>query len=114
MLRYLDAIEPLVIFCSRPLAFPRPSVVGFFAADLDNSFKRGRGACVVLGVIRPRCEGVTRPLDGVIRPPRDEATEDGRLLPTVGADSFVVETKTPHFGGQVKYCLLRENISVRY
>lgn len=89
MFRYFDAIEPLVIFCSRPLAFPRPGAVGVLAADLDNSLIRDRAAGVVLGVIRPRYEGVTRPLDGVMRPlgppmdgvarpPRDEATEDGR------------------------------------
>lgn len=47
--------------------------------------------------------------EGVTRPPREEVTEDGRRAaptPTVGADNFVVATKTPQFGGQVKYCLL--------
>jgi hypothetical protein len=77
------------------------------------------------GVRRPvDADGVTRPLeidtDGVMRPPmlddaegvirplRDEATEEGRYWdpgPTVGADNLVVATKTPHLGGQVKYCL---------
>lgn len=41
-------------------------------------------------------EGVTRP----------EATEGGLApKPTVGEESLVVATKTPHMGGQEKYCL---------
>lgn len=51
-----------------------------------------------LGVIRPLKEGVSRPL-------RVDATDEGRLAPprpTVGADNLVVATKTPHFGGQEK------------
>jgi len=82
----------------------------------------------VPGVTRPRNEGVTRPLDtdgvmrplcdndvdkpekeGVVRPPREEATEEGLWMPparTIGAESLVVATKTPRLGGQIKYCLL--------
>lgn len=75
------------------------------------------------GVTRPFVrEGVTRPLkmlgvmrpekDGVIRPDIDarvDATEDGRENapgPTVGGESFVTATKTPHLGGQTKYRFL--------
>lgn len=75
------------------------------------------------GVTRPFVrEGVTRPLkilgvmrpekDGVIRPDieaRFDATDEGREKapgPTVGGDSFVTATKTPHLGGQSKYRLL--------
>ena len=68
------------------------------------------------GVLRPlpndeRAEGVILPdaeKEGVIRPLRVDATDEGRdmEIPTVGADSFVVATKTPQLGGQVKYCFL--------
>lgn len=69
------------------------------------------------GVIRelvlkdmPDVDGVIRPdMEGVVRPPREEATDEGRLTapgPTVGADSFVVATKTPQLGGHEKYCFL--------
>lgn len=97
---------------------------------LDPGVHRPAG---VDGVIRPADdEGVTRPFDvvvvlerdlrpegkpnvdgvilpesncnGVIRPFRDEATDEGRetLGPAVAADNFVAATKTPQFGGQVK------------
>ena len=66
------------------------------------------------GVFRPlpmegRAEGVIRPdaeKEGVMRPLRTDATDDGRDIPTVAADSFVKATKTPQLGGHVKYCLL--------
>lgn len=79
------------------------------------------------GVVRPvevDAEGVIRELvlndmevegvflpdtEGVARPPRDDATDDGRGTapgPTVGAESFVVAMKTPQLGGHEKYCLL--------
>lgn len=122
MFIYFDAIDPLVIFCSKPFVFPRLGAVGVFAVDLDSALIRALAAGVVLGVMRPgndgvirplEPEGVTRPLgpvnDGVIRPPRDEATDEGRYkapAPTVGAESFVVATKTPQLGGHAKYCLL--------
>lgn len=80
-------------------------------------------AGVALGVMRPREEGVTRPLciddeveeaympenEGVVRPPRDDATEEGLWIPparAIGADNLVVATKTPRLGGHTKYCLL--------
>ena len=54
-----------------------------------------------------------RPLkDGVIRPERDarvDATEGGlddMPCTTVGIDNLEYATKTPHFGGQEKYCFL--------
>jgi hypothetical protein len=62
-------------------------------------------------------EGVIRPdIEGVVRPPRDEATEDGRWTapgPTVGAESFVVATKIPQFGGHEKYCFLARRDEMR-
>jgi hypothetical protein len=88
----------------------------------------------VPGVVLPAVEGVTRPLRkeaegvlgiendgvvlplnaGVVLPPRDDATDDGRTAPgpTVGGESFVVATKTPHFSGHEKYCLLENNINI--
>lgn len=69
------------------------------------------------GVFRPlpndeRVEGVILPeaeKEGVIRPLRTDATDDGRDIdsPVVGADSLVDATKTPQLGGQEKYCLLQ-------
>lgn len=59
----------------------------------------------VEGVTRPEREGVTRPPP----PPREEATDEGRMYapgPTVGAESLLVATKTPHLSGQAKYALL--------
>ena len=68
------------------------------------------------GVFRPlpkegRAEGVILPdaeKEGVIRPLRLEATDEGREkeIPTVAAESFVDATKTPQLGGHEKYCLL--------
>jgi hypothetical protein len=46
----------------------------------------------------------------VSHPLREEAAEGGRWTdprPTVGRDNLVVATKTPHLGGQVKYCFLK-------
>lgn len=72
------------------------------------------------GVLRPlaideRAEGVILPdaeKEGVIRPLRVDATDEGREIPTVGADNLVEATKTPQFGGQVKYCRLHwESVS---
>lgn len=40
-----------------------------------------------------------------------EATDEGlEVIPgsTVGIDSLLAATKTPHFGGQLKYLFLRE------
>lgn len=48
-------------------------------------------------------------MDGVVLPPRDDATEEGRCIapgPTVGGESLVVATKTPHFSEHEKYCFL--------
>lgn len=63
------------------------------------------------GVTRPDVAGVTLPLiDGVVRPLRVEATEDGRdtmPLRTAGGDNLLEATKTPQFGGQEKYCMLK-------
>ena len=53
------------------------------------------------GVILPEAEK-----EGVILPLRTDATEDGLEWPTVGADNLVDATKTPQFGGHVKYCFL--------
>lgn len=72
----------------------------------------------VEGVIRPTlmengAEGVTRPeTEGVIRPPRDDATDGGRPFgPTVGGESLVAATNTPQFGGHAKYCFLHVRVS---
>lgn len=64
------------------------------------------------GVLRPFAlieedkEGVTLPdTDGVTRPLRIDATEDGRELdptPVVGEESLEAAMKTPQFGGQKK------------
>ena len=61
------------------------------------------------GVILPDAEN-----EGVILPLRTDATEDGREVetPAVGAESFVEATKTPQFGGQVKYCLLHNALAL--
>lgn len=62
------------------------------------------------GVTRPLlrdmdAEGVIRPeKEGVIRPLRDEATDDGlKVRATVGGDNLVKATKTPQLLGHVKY-----------
>lgn len=65
----------------------------------------------IAGVTRPDdIPGVTLPLiDGVVRPLRVEATEDGRdtiPLRIAGGESLLVATKTPQFRGQEKYCTL--------
>jgi hypothetical protein len=126
---YLDAREPAVILSVKDEALEFAGLV-----DLENVPSRARAAGVVPGVTRPvdmgvfrpfemevegvtlplasdvEAEGVTRPeMDGVIRPPREEATEDGRRTapgPTVGGESFVVATKTPQLAGHEKYCFL--------
>lgn len=71
------------------------------------------------GVTRPLAAGVILPfeIDGVVRPPSEDgglpddgvtrpASTEGGLLatPAVAVLSFVVATKTPQCGGQVKYC----------
>ena len=59
------------------------------------------------GVILPENEGVVRPL-------RLEATEEGREIgacPTVGDESFEAAMKTPQLGGQVKYRFLYSKVS---
>lgn len=71
------------------------------------------------GVTRPLAAGVILPfeIDGVVRPPSEDgglpddgvtrpASTEGGLLatPAVAVLSFVVATKTPQRGGQVKYC----------
>jgi hypothetical protein len=91
------------------LDFRLLDIVGVLTVDLEKALMR-EDAGVLLGVTRPK-EGVILPFDpdGVTRPPREEATEEGRWIaptPTVGADSLVVATKTPQLGGHVKYCLL--------
>lgn len=129
---YFDAREPAVIFSERK------EVRGFEVVecasereDVDAGKKRAEG---VAGVTLPLLEGVIRPLDidddtvmrdpdfndaldgvicpdiaGVTRPPREDATEDGRWIapgPTVGGESLTVDTKTPQRSGQTKYCFL--------
>jgi hypothetical protein len=122
---YLDAREPAVIFSVRK------EVRGFKVVEWASE----RGACAsvvpgitrpegVIGVALPLLEGVIRPLDidedvemrdlnnaldGVTRPPREDATEDGRCIapgPTVGGESLTADTKTPQFSGHTKYCFL--------
>lgn len=72
------------------------------------------------GVTRPLAPDVILPfeIEGVVRPPSEDgglpdedgvarpASPDGGLFvtPAVAVLSFVVVTKTPHCGGQVKYC----------
>jgi len=63
--RYLDAREPFVILCSKPLNFRWLDMVGVLTVDLDSDLIR-EDAGVVLGVIRPNVlsfepDGVTRP-----------------------------------------------------
>ena len=133
---YFDAREPAVIFSDREgvrgfkvveCASERARAAGVVAG-----MTRPEG---VTGVVLPLLEGVIRPLDfidddavirgpdfndtpdgvilpdnaGVARPPREDATEDGRCIdpgPTVGGESLTIDTKTPHFSGQIKYCFL--------
>jgi hypothetical protein len=84
-------------------------MVGVLTVDLDNVLMpEVAGVVLDEGVALPfEPDGVTRPLcidvdrDGVDRPPREEVTEDGRRMaptPTVGAESFVMATKTPQLG----------------
>ena len=76
------------------------------------------------GVVRPLVENDPRPLlddppaategrpvmEGVWRPLREEAADDGRWTDqrfTVGIDNLAVDTKTPQLGGHTKYCFLK-------
>ena len=128
MSTYLEAREPDVILSARETVFAAVGVVALL--DLARVRRRAaRAAGVSADGVARFADGVTRPLiagvaraflkdvdgvirperDGVIRPLRDEATEDGRCTtpgPTVGRDSFIVATKTPHLSGQMKYTLL--------
>jgi hypothetical protein len=131
---YFDAREPAVIFSVRNdvrgfKVVERTREAG--TADITPGMTRPEG---VTGVALPLLEGVIRPLDidddgvmrdpdfndalngvsrpnvaGVTRPPREDATEDGRWIapgPTVGDESLTVDTKTPQFSGHRKYCFL--------
>lgn len=127
---YLDAREPSVIFSVRV------SVVGLEVGVLNGLERRLPMVLGVIRpfnialVERLPTDGVTLPLEkeadgvrevekidgvvlpefaGVDLPPREEATDEGRgttLGPTVGADSFVVATNTPHLFEHEKYCFL--------
>ena len=126
---YLAALEPAVILSAREVVVDLEMGV----LDARRTFVAGVVPGVtqplVAGVVRP-VEGVTLPLekvadgvreaeknDGVIRPelagvvlpPRDEATDEGRCMapgPTVGDESFVVAMNTPQLSGHEKYCFL--------
>ena len=129
---YLDAREPAVILLERAVeAALLDGVLNDFWVKLD------AGVTLPLdseGVTRPECAGVVLPFDkeadgvrvaenddgvilpvefvvaGVDLPPLEDATEEGRCTapgPTVGGDSFVTATKTPHLSGHVKYCFLK-------
>lgn len=132
---YLDAREPAVIFSVRKEARVLEGTSEREACGVDIAPTRAEG---VTGVTLPLFEGVIRPLDidddddvmrdpdfnnvlvdgvicpdidiaGVTRPPRADATEDGRGIapgPTVGGESLTMETKTPQFSGHGKYCFL--------
>jgi hypothetical protein len=123
MFIYFAARDPAVILSVRETPF------GVFGVGVLNGLLVVRP---VPGVVLPAVdEGVTRPLRkevegvlgiekdgvvlpvsaGVVLPPRDDATDDGRTAPgpTVGGESLVVATKTPHFSGHEKYCLLENN-----
>jgi hypothetical protein len=122
---YLEALDPAVILFVSEVGIGL--AVGVSLAALA---KRSR-ACLAAGVSGPRegvlrpagvtlpfesdtsgvlvprelveLEGVNRPdKEGVTRPPLEEATDGGRPGTTVGADSLVVATKTPHLSGQEK------------
>lgn len=66
--------------------------------------------------VEEKKDGVILPeLAGVVLPPLEDATEEGRGTapgPTVGADNFVDATNTPHLSGHEKYCFLGEGDSV--
>ena len=127
---YLEAREPAVIllvkdellelgvfvdFASVRSRAPAAGVVPGVARPVDLEGVIRPFEIEVNGVVRPfgidiEVEGVMRPdIDGVARPPREEATEDGRRTaptPTVGGESFVVAIKTPQLVGHEKYCFL--------
>lgn len=121
---YLDARDPAVSLSVSETGLTLGGGFGF-----ARTRARARAAGVVPGVARPAYDGVIRPpfegvvrpveadgvmrelvlndmeVDGVVRPPREDATEDGRWTapgPTVGGESFVVATKTPQLGGHEK------------
>lgn len=116
---YFEAREPAVILPFRDV---------FFVLAPLAALRGGRTPGVMPGVTRPEesepgvtlppfadgvvhvlrlkdVEGVILPeVRGVVRPPREDATDEGRSnRPVVGNDSFVVATNTPQFGGQAKY-----------
>ena len=95
----------------------RPDVVDGVTRPLANEgVIRPEGAATAERGLRPvgmpSVEGVIlSEFDkGVMRPLREEATEDGRetLGPAVAADSFEAATNTPQFGGQKKHCMLEQ------
>ena len=128
---YLDAREPSVIFSVRETV-----VVGLLVGVLNGlgrKFPMVLGVIRPFGIVlveRPPIDGVTLPLEkeadgvrvvekfdgvvlpefaGVDLPPLEDTTDEGRGPapgPTVGGDSFVVATKTPHLLGHEKYCFL--------
>lgn len=125
---YLEAREPGVIIDSMPVFLPCGAMLRLVmvvvlvrvAGGPPPGVRRPDDADGVTlpvaspGVARPLDPaGVLRPLalveadsDGVARPLRDEATDDGLEIepaPTVGDDNFDAAMKTPQFGAQVKY-----------
>lgn len=117
---YRDARDPGVMPTDPGVLLPGVIV----RARLTGSAVPGVRRPLTPGVMRP-FTGVTRPLgiegvfllldkvdmefgmrlEGVSRPSRMEATEDGRDIlpgPTVGAESLSALMNTPHAGGQAK------------
>lgn len=133
---YFDARDPAVIFSVREGVrgfelVECASERGAGALDVAPGIARPEGVIVITlslleGVIRPleidddptnrnpdfddALDGVIRPdVAGVVRPPREDATEEDRCTapgPKVGGESLTVDTKTPQFSGHMKYCFL--------
>jgi hypothetical protein len=130
---YFDAREPAVIFSVREgvRGFEVAGCASDRVVDAGLGIARPEGVTGIIfsllkGVVRPlnidddprnrnpdfddALDGVIRPeIAGVVRSPREEATEEDRCTapgPTVGGESLTVDTKTPQFSGHVKYCFL--------
>lgn len=129
---YLEALEPAVnwsvggavsgLDAVDLVSVRRARAAGVTPGVIRPDEKEGVILPLIEGVVRPfdrefdaemrdlenveESEGVTRPDNaGVMRPPRDDATEDGRGMapaPTVGGESLTVATKTPQLSGQEK------------
>jgi hypothetical protein len=123
---YFDAREPGVIFVSDIVVVDVIFGVTITGRGYARPFDLAPGVTLELdinGVTRPvdDAEGVTRPFDtegvmrpdteGVIRPLRVDATDEGRdILPsrTAGEESLLKATNTPQFGGHEKYWILAQ------